>query len=174
MLFSLHQIIWKKMFFWTIKLIFVRILQASIFGGYFDSFGKERWRKTMIENKNAQPAIQTLNLLFISTCDNKPPARTFSHNYVPQKVNLAHSYWVFFAFCWLNVTRCDIIHSVTSRYCRCMILTSTIAMYSAKHRKKKPRKKTLLPKRTADIIVIIDTNANFHSVSQSLSLNSYS
>ena len=82
MLFSLHQIIWKKMFFWTIKLIFVRILQSSIFGGYFDSFGKERWRKTMIENKNAQPAIQTLNLLFISTCDNKPPARTFSHNYV--------------------------------------------------------------------------------------------
>ena len=113
MLFSLHQIIWKKMFFWTIKLIFVRILQSSIFGGYFDSFGKERWRKTMIENKNAQPAIQTLNLLSISTCDNKPPARTFSHNYVsttesksgPQLLSF------FFAFCWLNVTRCDIIHS---------------------------------------------------------------
>ena len=39
---------------------------------------------------------------------------------------------------------------------------------------KKIQKKTLLPKRTADIIVIIDTNANFHSVSHSLSLNSYS
>ena len=133
---------------------------------------KKEWLKIEIPNLQFKPWIDSL----LSTCDNKPPARTFSHNYVvcttesksgPQLLSF------FFAFCWLNVTRCDIIHSVTSRYCRCMILTSTIAMYSAKHRKKS-RKKTLLPKRTADIIVIIDTNANFHSVSQSLSLNSYS
>ena len=85
--FALNNL--KENYIWTIKLIFVRILRFSIFGGgVFDIFGRR--------NKNVQPAIQTLNGVFISTCDNKPPARTFSHNYVPQKVNLAHSYSVFF------------------------------------------------------------------------------
>ena len=71
---------------------------------------KKEWLKIEIPNLQFKPWIDSL----LSTCDNKPPARTFSHNYVPQKVNLAHSYWVFFCFLLIKChsvwyhTLCDI------------------------------------------------------------------
>ena len=66
----------------------------------------------------------------------------------------------------------DIIHSDISL--SQMYVSNLNYCNGLRNIEKKIKKKTLLPKRTADIIVIIDTNANFHSVSHSLSLNSYS